>query len=220
MGAGGGIGLAVGRKFAAEGLHVALTARNKDHLVELVEEIQSANEKVKVLSFSCQCSDANNVKETFNSIREQIGAPSVLIFNASAFTMGPFLELSEEQFTENWQVSCLGAFLNAKEVLPDMVKETRGTMIFTGATAGVKASSGFAAFASAKHGLRALTQVRSPCHTSPPYSPCCTVLSKGVWIQRNPRLSRHHRWDRLRAPKPQRPSQRLCWSTDRAIRHR
>ncbi|KAJ3040128.1 hypothetical protein HDV00_011452 [Rhizophlyctis rosea] len=74
------------------------------------------------------------------------------------FSKQSFLETTPEQFEQLWQTSCFGGFLISKQVLPKMVEQKQGTVIFTGATAALRAGDGFASFASAKFGLRALSQ--------------------------------------------------------------
>ena len=55
-------------------------------------------------------------------------------------------------------MACFGDFLTGRETAKRMVQRERGTIIFTGATAGIRGSAYFAAFAGAKHALRALAQ--------------------------------------------------------------
>ena len=81
----------------------------------------------------------------------------MLVYNAGSFLMAPLAETTPEEYQRLWALNCLGAFLCARQVVPGMLK-TGGTVIFTGATAAVKAAANFAAFASSKFALRGLAQ--------------------------------------------------------------
>ena len=82
----------------------------------------------------------------------------MLIYNASAGPFGSLSEISAEEYENSWRVSTLGAFLSAKEVVPEMVARGHGVLLFTGATAGVKAGARSVAFGSSKFALRGLAQ--------------------------------------------------------------
>jgi NAD(P)-dependent dehydrogenase (short-subunit alcohol dehydrogenase family) len=57
-----------------------------------------------------------------------------------------------------WEMACLGGFLAGREAARHMLSRKRGSIFFTGATAGLRGGIGYAAFASAKFGLRAVAQ--------------------------------------------------------------
>jgi NAD(P)-dependent dehydrogenase (short-subunit alcohol dehydrogenase family) len=82
----------------------------------------------------------------------------VAIFNAASATRAPTLELSAEQFEAAWRVTTLGGFLFARAALSPLLAAGRGSLLFTGATASLRGRPPFAAFASAKAGLRSLAQ--------------------------------------------------------------
>jgi NAD(P)-dependent dehydrogenase (short-subunit alcohol dehydrogenase family) len=113
----------------------------------------------KAISVPADCSDAKSIAASFARIRKELGSPEVLINNVSAFHMGSILDTTPEQFENVWKGTCFSTFLTSKEVLPDMVKANKGTIIFTGATGSLRGGPKFAAFASAKFGVRALAQV-------------------------------------------------------------
>jgi len=159
VGAGPGIGAAVARRFAKEGYTVALFARKKEKLQALKEEIEKeTNASGKVLAVAADVGDAEQVQRAFDEVRASVGDPEVLIFNAAGFAYGNFLDLQPEKFTEAWKVSALGAFLSSQQVLRPMVANKKGTIIFTGATASLRGSNKFAAFASSKFAVRGLAQ--------------------------------------------------------------
>jgi len=156
VGAGPGIGLSVALRFAKEGFTVALLARNKEKLAERQKEIEAKGGHAIVVSIDV--ADPHSVTAAFKEVRDTVGDPEVLVFNPGVFTRKPFLELTNEDFERSWKVNCFGGFLCAKEVLPKMVEHKRGTILLTGATAAVRGSNQFAAFAAGKFGLRAVGQ--------------------------------------------------------------
>jgi NAD(P)-dependent dehydrogenase (short-subunit alcohol dehydrogenase family) len=94
----------------------------------------------------------------FDLAERELGPPDVVVFNAAGFMMASVFETTGEQFEEMWKATALGGFTVAGEAALRMLPHGRGTILFTGATAAVKASARFAAFAAGKHGLRAVAQ--------------------------------------------------------------
>ena len=156
VGAGTGTGSEVAKRFARGGYHVALARRNAEALAPLVAEIDATGGKA--LAFGVDASDETAVTDLFDKAEEAFGPCQVAVFNAAGFTMGSILDTSVEAFENMWRASALGGFLVGREAARRMVPRERGTIILTGATAAMKASANFAAFASGKHGLRAVAQ--------------------------------------------------------------
>eukprot|EP00026_Physarum_polycephalum_P016064 Phypoly_transcript_16896.p1 GENE.Phypoly_transcript_16896~~Phypoly_transcript_16896.p1 ORF type:complete len:234 (+),score=38.37 Phypoly_transcript_16896:92-793(+) len=160
VGVGPGIGASTARRFAKEGYTLALLARGKEKLETIKQQIEEhvSGSKGKILTIDADATNEQQVQDAFKKIRDTIGDPEVLIYNASGYKRAPFLELKAQDYINNFNVSSLGAFLAAQQVLPNMVKNKKGTLLFTGATASVRGSAYFAAFASGKFSLRALSQ--------------------------------------------------------------
>ena len=162
VGAGPKLGAALGRRFAREGASVALLARNPDTIHAIEGSVRHAAGEGpapgRIIALPCDASDAQGVIEAFGRIRDSLGAATVLVYNAGAFQRGGVLTLAPDRVEQTWRVACLGALVCAQQVLPDMVKTKRGTILLTGATASLRGSSGFASFAMGKFGLRALGQ--------------------------------------------------------------
>jgi len=112
------------------------------------------------VSFVADASSEKSVAETFLNIRNTLGKPEVLIYNAAVRRLKKqgISEVASEEFVQFWRINCLGAFFSSREVVPDMVTQGRGTIIFTGATASMRALDGFSSFSVGKFGLRALAQ--------------------------------------------------------------
>jgi NAD(P)-dependent dehydrogenase (short-subunit alcohol dehydrogenase family) len=156
LGVGPGLGGAIAKRFAREGFSVGLMARGRSNLEAVQREIAASGGTSAV--FPADASDARSIGDAFANLRSELGPPEVFVYNASSFAMGSILDVTPQQFEAVWKLSCLGAFVAAREVLPHMVEMGRGTILFTGATASMRGSANFAAFAVGKFGLRALAQ--------------------------------------------------------------
>jgi len=164
-GVGAGTGASVARKFAAA-YPVVLLARKPESYESLAAEINSSGGKA--IGISTDISDSSSVKNAVESIKKEFGSDvgaAAAIFNASGgFVRKPFLELSEEDFTTSIDVSVKGGFLFSQATLPLLLKgveqksQHSPSLIFTGATASVKANPLVHVFATGKHAVRALSQ--------------------------------------------------------------
>jgi len=156
VGAGDYIGAAVARRFAAGGFHVCLGRRNVDALAPLVETIQGAGGRAT--AFALDARDEDQVAATFLRIENDIGPVEMALFNVGGNVRLPIRETGARLFRKVWESACLGGFLVGREAAQYMVPRGRGALFFTGATASIRGGSGYAAFASAKAGLRNLAQ--------------------------------------------------------------
>lgn len=155
LGVGPGLGAALARRFA-QGYAVALNARSPEYVQTLAKEIQDAGGRA--LAVPADVGDRSQVEAAFATIRERLGPPAVLLYNAGSGTWGTITDITPEQYESAWRVNAYGAFLSAKAVAPDMIARGHGVMLFTGATAGVKAGPKSVAFGPAKFALRGLAQ--------------------------------------------------------------
>jgi NAD(P)-dependent dehydrogenase (short-subunit alcohol dehydrogenase family) len=151
VGAGPGLGAALVRCFAAAGMQVVAAARNAERASAL---LSGAGARV----LACDATEEVEVEALFARISKEIGAPALVVHNPSHFVMKPFLDLTEDDLLQAWRVACLGGFLVGRAAARAMLKEGRGTILFTGSTPSVKAGAEFAGFAAAKFGVRALAQ--------------------------------------------------------------
>ena len=156
LGVGPGLGAAIADRFAREGFVVALMARNEEKLTQIQSDIEKSGGKA--FSISVDATDPAALKTAFDQVQTGLDTPEIFVYNAGAFQIAGILELTPEQFENNWKINCFGAFLGAQQVLPAMVERGRGTLLFTGATAALKGSARFAGLAVGKFGLRALAQ--------------------------------------------------------------
>ena len=155
VGAGDYIGAAIAKKFAAEGFTVVLGRRGGDKLAPLIAEIEAAGGKAVGRAL-----DAREAEEVtaFLAEAEAIAPLEVCIFNIGANVYFPILETTDRVFRKVWEMACWSGFVTGREAARIMVPRGRGAIFFTGATAGLRGGVGYAAFASAKFGLRGLAQ--------------------------------------------------------------
>ena len=156
VGAGDAIGAAVARRFAKEGYVVCIARRDASKSQALIEELKAAGQAA--YAFSVDARRENEVQELFAGVERNIGPIEVCLFNAGANVQMPVVETTDKLFFKAWELACYAGFLVGREATRCMIRHGRGTMLFTGATASLRGGKGFAAFASAKFGLRALAQ--------------------------------------------------------------
>lgn len=156
VGAGDATGSAIAKRFAREGYVACVTRRSADKLQPLVDSIRQSGGEAH--GFACDARKEHDVVALVEQIENDIGPIEVFVFNIGANVPCSILEETARKYFKIWEMACFSGFLNAREVALRMAKRQRGTLLFTGATAGLRGAANFAAFAGAKHGLRALAQ--------------------------------------------------------------
>jgi NAD(P)-dependent dehydrogenase (short-subunit alcohol dehydrogenase family) len=155
IGAGDYIGAEIAKKFASEGFTVFAGRRNGAKLEPLVKEIESAGGSIHARSL-----DARKEEEitAFLTDADKHAPLEICIFNIGANVNFPILETTERVFRKVWEMACYSGFLAGREAARLMLARGKGSIFFTGATASLRGGGGYAAFASAKFGLRAVAQ--------------------------------------------------------------
>ena len=156
IGAGDATGGAIARRFAREGYVACVTRRSAEALQPLVDQIRAQGGQAH--GFASDARKEEDVAALVERIEAEVGAIDVLVFNIGANVRASILDETARRFYKVWEMACLAGFLNGREVARRMVARGRGTILFTGATASLRGSANFAAFAGAKHALRALAQ--------------------------------------------------------------
>jgi NAD(P)-dependent dehydrogenase (short-subunit alcohol dehydrogenase family) len=156
VGAGDATGGAIARRFAREGLIACLTRRAADKLEPLVRSIR--DEGGQAHGFASDARDEAAVVELVARIEREIAPIEVAVFNIGANVRFTVADTTERVYRKVWEMGALAGFLVGREAARAMQPRGRGTILFTGATASLRGSAGFAAFAGAKHALRALAQ--------------------------------------------------------------
>jgi len=156
IGAGDATGGAIAKRFAQGGYIACMTRRNVDKLQPLIQDIENAGGVA--YGFGSDARKEDQVIQLIEDIEENIGEIEVMVFNIGANVPCSILEETARKYFKIWEMACFSAFLVGRESAKRMVKRQKGTIIFTGATAGVRGAAYFSAFAGAKHALRALAQ--------------------------------------------------------------
>ena len=154
VGAGRGLGWALAKRFAAAGMQSIAAARHPDKLGSLT----AAEPQSGVRMQGCDATRPSDVASLFEALDKEFGPPGVVVFNAGTYEPGGILDTTPEAFERCWRVGCLGGFHVGQAAARRMVAAGAGTIIFTGATASLRESAGFANLAVPKFGLRALAQ--------------------------------------------------------------
>lgn len=150
VGAGSGLSAALARKCTAEGMQVLLAARDTAKLAGLVKETGAA-------AIACDATNAADVEQLFAAI-DAGGGIDLVVYNASGRARGPIVDLDPAAVEQAIKVTAFGAFLVAQQAAKRMVKQGHGTILFTGASAGVKGYPRSSSFAMGKFAQRGLAQ--------------------------------------------------------------
>lgn len=156
VGAGDYIGAAIAKRFAAGGFNVCLARRNGEKLAPLIAEIAAEGGLAHGYAMDARAEDS--VTSVFARVEADHGPVEVCIFNVGGNVRFPIRDTTERVFRKVWQMACYGGFLTGREAARYMVPRGRGSIFFTGATASMRGGDGYAAFSSAKAGLRNLAQ--------------------------------------------------------------
>lgn len=156
IGAGDAIGAAVARRFAAGNHRVCLARRDAEKSRGVVADILAAGGDAH--AFSVDARQEEQVQNLFTTVEKTVGPIEVCLYNAGSNVNSPLLDTSSTLFRKAWELACYGGFLAGREAARYMVPRENGTILFTGATASMRGGPGFAAFSSAKFGLRAVAQ--------------------------------------------------------------
>lgn len=148
-----GFGADIAETFARAGHDVIGLSRSARSSEPLTRRVEAAGGKY----FHLAC-DITRTTEAMAAIKPHADRIDVLIHNPHLLVIKPFEQTTIEEFEQAWRVACLGAVISVQSVIPYMAKRQHGTIILTGATAGLRGAANFAAFAAAKFALRGLAQ--------------------------------------------------------------
>jgi NAD(P)-dependent dehydrogenase (short-subunit alcohol dehydrogenase family) len=155
IGAGDFIGTAIARRFAAGGYAVFAGRRNGEKLAPLVAEIETAGGRCSGRTLDARSEESVTA---FLAEADAVAPLEVCVFNVGANVNFPILDTTERVFRKVWEMVCHAGFLAGREAARLMLPRSQGSIFFTGATASLRGGEGYAAFASAKFGLRAVAQ--------------------------------------------------------------
>ena len=155
-GVGSGLGAALVRKCVRERCQVGMLARSADYLTQLEGEIKGQGGSA--LGIPTDITDPEQVKKSFQLVRETFGPVDILINHAGNATWGGLQDISPDHFAQAWRVGPFGSFLCTQEVVDDMIQKGKGAILFSGATSSIRGRGGAVAFSSAKFGIRGLAE--------------------------------------------------------------
>ena len=151
VGAGLGLSASLARQCHTAGMKVALAARDGEKAIAVAKETGAS-------LHSCDASSIEDVAALFTALDDSIGTPNLVVYNPSARLRGPITDLDPEAARTAVEVTCFGAFLVAQQAARRMLARGSGSILFTGASAGVKGFANSSVFAMGKFGLRGLAQ--------------------------------------------------------------
>ncbi len=154
VGSENGVGGALCRRFAREGLHVVVAGRTEDKVKGVAESIRSSGGQASHVVGDATIS--TGIAHYFDAAEQAAGVPELVVYNVGNNRFSKLVDMTDEFFEDLWRVCCFGGFLTGREAAQRMIPAGGGTLIFTGATASIRARPPFTAFASAKAGLRAV----------------------------------------------------------------
>jgi len=151
VGAGAGLSASLARALARDDVRVVLAARTTGDLEALTLETGAR-------AFACDAAVPAQVERLFAELEATVGAPDIVIYNASFRARGAFIELDPAAVERSIAVSAFGGFLVAQQAARRMLRQRHGAILFTGASASMKGFAQSAPFAMGKFALRGLAQ--------------------------------------------------------------
>src|ERR1700675_1565210 len=158
VGVGEGLGAALAVRFGAE-YKVALIARGTEVIGKVAGEIKSSGGVA--LPIQSDATVESEIPSAYEKIKRELGPLDVLIYNGGRRPIGRLLDTTPEVFEQTWRLHTFGAFLWARQVVPEMLARGSGAILITGATAGIRPWPTSAGFAPAKFAVRGLAEVMS-----------------------------------------------------------
>jgi NAD(P)-dependent dehydrogenase (short-subunit alcohol dehydrogenase family) len=151
VGAGPGISSAFSQALVTEGYQVAMASRNLTRLRPLADSVGA-------MPFEADAGSPPSLVQLFKDVDRALGTADVVLFNPSPRIRGDLLSLDISAATAALQTTAIGALVTAQEAARRMLPQHRGSILFTGATAGIKGFARSSVFAMGKFALRGLAQ--------------------------------------------------------------
>ena len=152
VGVGAGTGLACVRRFAADGYRVSMIARHKERLESFAADVAGSR------AYPADITDLESYRETLRRIVDEMGAPEVVIYNASLASFAPMVELDPADLERNFRANTSGLLVTAQELTPAMCERGEGALIVTGNTGSLRGKPSFIGFSPTKASQRILAE--------------------------------------------------------------
>lgn len=154
VGVGPGLGLAIARKFGQEGYQLAIVARRAEAIAQYTKTLEAL--PAKVSSFSADASDPPSLERAFEQIRQTLGHPNVLVYNAAVLRQDNLVALTPDELLQDFKVNVAGALTAVQQVLPNMEEQEQGTILLTGGGLALYPSPQFISLGIGKTSIRYL----------------------------------------------------------------
>jgi short-subunit dehydrogenase len=129
-----------------------MLARSQDRLSNLEGQLEG------VKGYPCDVSDRAALERVLDSVKDELGSPSILVHNAVGGAFGSFLDIDPSVLENNFQVNTMALLHLARSLAPDMIATGEGAIIITGNTSAYRGMPGFAGFAPTKAAQRVLAE--------------------------------------------------------------
>lgn len=136
-GSGHGLGREIALKFSRLGVNLVLVDINASNNEQVKRDIQNCDNSIKVLTYSVDIRQENEVAKLAVSIKQKLGDIDILINNAGIVQCLPFLELSPSLVERTFQVNALAHIWTIKHFLPAMIENKRGHIVAISSIAGI-----------------------------------------------------------------------------------
>ena len=155
-----GLGAALCKRFAREGIQIFVCGRTTDKVEHIAELINSNGGQG--VPITANVTDEADVNAMIDRVRVSNLPLELAIYNAGNNRPDPFLEVTPEIFESMWRVLCLGGFLTSQAVIRLMLEQgyaaPKRSLLFTGASGSLRGRANFSAFAAGKGALRLMVQ--------------------------------------------------------------
>ncbi|MBY8859843.1 3-oxoacyl-ACP reductase FabG [Nocardia sp. CA2R105] len=152
-----GIGGAIARRLADDGARVAIFDRDGEAAQAAAKSIAESGNRA--LGFEVDVTDRAAIDAGVAQVREQLGAPGILVNSAGITVAGPSLEVTAETWNRVLAVNLTGTFDCCQAVLPDMIDAGWGRIVNISSSSMHSGVPGMAAYVSSKAGVVGLTKV-------------------------------------------------------------
>jgi len=157
-GAGKGLGKAIARELAKEGVNLGLISRTEADLQALAEELKSLNPEIKVAYQAADISRNEQVVSSVDAIKQEVGSINILVNNAGVGKFGKFLDLTVEEWEDIVKINVFGAYYLTRAVLPEMKERRSGDIVNISSSAGLKGAPLTSAYSASKFGLIGMSE--------------------------------------------------------------
>lgn len=156
-GGGKGIGLAIAKRLAAEGVHVGLIARTQSDVAAAARAL-TEEYGVRTAFATADVADRGAVESAISAIRHELGSIDILVNNAGIANFGTVLAMEPDEWEQIVKVNLFGMYYVTRAVLPDMIQNNAGNILNISSTAGLRASATTSAYSASKFAVMGLTE--------------------------------------------------------------